>query len=66
LVWLVDTVALVKSVNNLELGINDFVQKSRCTYPDQTLKQLLTSRLIRSLLIAYIVHAKIPMGKVVK
>jgi len=36
---------------NLELGINDFVQKSRCTYPDQTLKQLLTSSLIRSLLI---------------
>jgi hypothetical protein len=26
---------------NLELGINDFVQKSRCTYPDRNIKQLL-------------------------
>jgi hypothetical protein len=28
------------------LESNDFVQKSRCTYPDKTPKQLLTSRLI--------------------
>ena len=46
-------VALEHGTWNLEVNLesNDFVQKSRCTYPDQTFKQLLTSRLIRSLLI---------------
>jgi hypothetical protein len=33
------------------LESSDFVQKSRCTYPDLALKQLLTSRPIRSLFV---------------
>jgi hypothetical protein len=45
------THSLVGHFRTWKLESNDFVQESWCTYPDQTFIQLITSGLIRSLLI---------------